>query len=119
MTPEDIETLYDAHAPRLYALALRIAGDPAAAAAALESAFLALWGTADLAEGEEFRTLVRLTRERALQRRQSQTPARAVDPQGATPATLVEEMFFGGLSLRQLAAAHGLDEAAARRMVLE
>ncbi len=119
MTPQDIEALYDAHAPRLYALALRITGDADAAAAALESAFLALWGTSDAHEGGELRTLVRLTRERALERKQGQTPVSPVDPRGPTPASLVEELFFGGLSLREIAARYGLDETQARRMILD
>lgn len=117
MTPETIESLYDAHAPRLYALALRITGDREAAAAALEDAFLRLWESADTPGGDELRFLVRLTRERSLARRPIQEAPAPVDDRGATPASLVEELFFGGVSLRDLAARYGLGESQVRRMI--
>jgi Sigma-70 region 2 len=117
MTSNDIESLYDAHAPRLYALALRITGDRDAAAAAIEDAFLRLWESPDERLEDDFRLLVRHTRERALARRQSQTAAPDVSPKGATPASLVEELFFGGVSLRDLAARYGLGEPQVRRMI--
>lgn len=119
MTPEDIQELYDAHAPRLYALALRITGDRDAAAAALEDAFLRLWESADTTAGDPFHSLVRLTRERALARRQGQSAASDVGTMDATPASLVEELFFGGLSLHDLARRHGLGESQVRRMIHE
>ena len=117
MTSQDIQDLYDAHAPRLYALALRITGDRDAAAAAIEDAFLRLWESADATGGDPFRILVRLTRERALARRQSQIPASDVGTMTATPASLVEELFFGGFSLRDLASRYGLGESQVRRMI--
>ena len=117
MGPQEIEALYDAHAPRLYALALRITGDQEAAAGALEEAFLRLWESADEAGGDQFRILVRLTREAALTRRQGQTATSNVSNQGATPAGLVEELFFGGLTLRDLAGRYGLGESELRRMI--
>ena len=117
MTSNDIENLYDAHAPRLYALALRITGDRDAAAAAIEDAFLRLWEFSDVPGEDEFRMLVRLTRERALARRQGQTAASDVATRGATPASLVEELFFGGVTLRDLAGRHGLGESQVRGMI--
>jgi len=117
MTSEEIQELYDAHAPRLYALALRIAGDRDAAAAAIEDAFLRLWESADAPGDAPFPMLVRLTRERALARRQSQSAASDVGTMTATPASLVEELFFGGLSLRDLAERYGLGESQVRRMI--
>ena len=117
MTSQDIETLYDAHAPRLYALALRIAGDRDAAAAAIEEAFLSLWESADTSGEDDFRMLVRLTRERALAHRQSQTAPRDVATRGATPASLVEELFFGGVTPRDLAGRYGLGESQVRGMI--
>jgi DNA-directed RNA polymerase specialized sigma24 family protein len=117
MGPQEIEALYDAHAPRLYALALRITGEREAAAAALEDAFSRLWESTDKAGEDQFRILVRLTREAALTRRQGQTAASDVSNQGATPAGLVEELFFGGLTLRDLAGRYGLGESELRRMI--
>jgi DNA-directed RNA polymerase specialized sigma24 family protein len=119
MTSVDIEELYDAHAPRLYALALRITGDRDAAAAALEDAFLRFWESADASGGDSFSILVRLTRERALARRQGQSTPSDVGTMTATPASLVEELFFGGVSLRDLAGRHGLGESQVRGMIRE
>lgn len=119
MTSQDIQDLYDAHAPRLYALALRITGDRDAAAAAIEDAFLRLWESAAEPGDAPFPLLVRLTRERALARRQGQSAASDVGTMAATPASLVEELFFGGLSLHDLAGRHGLGESQVRRMIQE
>jgi len=119
MGPQEIEALYDAHAPRLYALALRITGEREAAAAALEEAFLRLSESADSAGADQFRILVRLTREAALTRRQDQTAASIVSNQGAIPAGLVEELFFGGLALGDLAGRYGVGESELRRMIRE
>jgi hypothetical protein len=52
-----------------------------------------------------------------LTRRQGQTAASDVSNQGATPAGLVEELFFGGLTLRDLAGRYGLGESELRRMI--
>ena len=117
MGPQEIEILYDAHAPRLYALALRITGNEESAAAALEEAFVRLWESADVPGEDQFRILVRLTRDAALTRRQVQSTASSVDTQRATPAGLVEELFFGGLTLRELAGRYGLGEPELRRMI--
>src|SRR5213075_939325 len=99
MGPHEIETLYDAHAPRLYALALRITGDEESAAAALEEAFIRLSESTDSVAEDQFRILVRLTRDAALTRRPVQKRASAVDPK---EVSVVEELFFGGATLREL-----------------
>jgi DNA-directed RNA polymerase specialized sigma24 family protein len=117
MGPHEVETLYDAHAPRLYALALRITGDPERAAAAVEEAFIRLWESADEPSEDAFRTLVRLTRDAALPRKQGQTAASDVGKTGATPAGLVEDLYFEGLTLRDLAGRYGLGESELRRMI--
>ena len=119
MGPQEFESLYDAHAPRLYALALRITGDAEAAGAALEEAFVRLWESADETGEDQFRILVRLTRDAALTRRPVQTSASAVGTQRATPAGLVGEIFFGGATLRELAGRYGLGETELRRMIRE
>jgi hypothetical protein len=114
MGPHEIETLYDAHAPRLYALALRITGDREAAADALEEAFVRLSEMTDETAEDQFRILVRLTRDAALTRRPVQSSANAVDGEGAS---LVEELFFGGASVRDLARRRGVGETELRRMI--
>ena len=126
MGPHEIEALYDAHAPRLYALALRVTGgDRDAAAAALEEAFVRLSESADETGEDQFRILVRLTRDAALTRTPVQNAASAVSTIGATPAgppqaaKIVEELFFGGLTLRELAGRTGLGETELRRMIHE
>ena len=119
MGSQQIEALYDAHAPRLYALALRITGDEAAAAAALEEAFVRLSESADEAAEDQFRILVRLTRDAALTRRPVQKPASAVGTGRATPAGLVGALFFDGATLRELAGRYGLGQTELRRMILE
>ena len=117
LTTGDVAALYDAHAPRLYALALRITSDRDAATAAIEEAFLRVCESADEPAESTFRTLVRLTRERALAHRQGQSDSSDVRSDRATPAGLVEELFFGGLSLRDLAGRYGLGESQVRRMI--
>ena len=117
MGPQEIESLYDAHAPRLYALVLRITGDRDAASAALEEAFIRLWESADETAEDQFRILVRLTRDAALTRRQVQIAASTVGTKRATPAGLVDDLFFGGLTLGELAGRYGLEETELRRMI--
>ena len=119
MGPHEIEALYDAHAPRLYALALRITGEAEPAAAAVEEAFVRLWQSADETGQDQFRILVRLTRDAALTRRPVQRPVSDVAIKRATPAGLVDELFFGGADLRELAGRYGLGEEELRRMIRE
>jgi DNA-directed RNA polymerase specialized sigma24 family protein len=108
----DVLRLYDAHAPRLFALALRITGDERTAAAVLEEVFTSEAVPSELAD------LVRLTRERALAR-YDQWSAPAVEPSGMRPSArqIVEDAFYGGMSVADLARVYSLDEAAVRSML--
>ena len=108
----EVIALYDEHSPRLYALALRITGDPAAAAAVLEEVFTSRPLPAEL-EG-----LARITRERALAR-YDRSAAAPVEVSGMKPVprTLVEEAFFHGRSVADLAGAYSLPEETVRMML--
>jgi len=100
--------IYDRHAARLFAVALRIAGDRTAAADIIEEVFL----EADPNASEA--ALIRLTRERALARG---TRAQAVTAGQPTPRLLVEEAFYGGRDVRELSARYALPEQAVRSML--
>lgn len=108
----DILALYDAHASRLFALALRITGDEGAAAAVLEEVFTSEAVPAELAG------LVRLTRERALARYDRSVLA-AVEPSAMKPVPrqLVEDAFYGGMSVADLARIYSLSEETVRTML--
>jgi DNA-directed RNA polymerase specialized sigma24 family protein len=108
----DILNLYDAHASRLFALALRITGDESAAAAVLEEVFTSEAVPSELAE------LVRLTRERALARYDRSSLA-AVEPSAMKPVPrqLVEDVFYGGMSVADLARIYSLPEETVRTML--
>lgn len=115
MTVSDAELLYDRHAPRLYAVALRITGSEDAAAAVLEEAFRALAsGAAPTGAGEAW--LIRAVRDLSIVR-QSRTAAPAVDPMTPTPRSLVEEAFYGGADVSTLARRHRLAETEVRQML--
>lgn len=109
---KDILSLYDAHAPRLFALALRITGDEGAAAAVLEEVF-----TSE-AVPPELAGLVRLTRERALAR-YNRSAAGPVEPSGMKPfpRQLIEDVFYGGMSVADLARIYSLPEETVRTML--
>ena len=108
----DILALYDAHAPRLFALALRITGDEGAAAAVLEEVFTSEAVPSELAD------LVRLTRERALARYDRSVLA-PVEPSAMKPVPrqLVEDAFYGGMSVADLARIYSLPEETVRTML--
>ena len=108
----DILHLYDEHAPRLYAIALRITGDESAAADALEEVFVSL----DVSE--DIGGLVRAIREKSLAR-QNRTSGRSVETGGGapTPRLLVEKAFFEGKSVADLAKTFSIDEKAVRVML--
>jgi RNA polymerase sigma-70 factor (ECF subfamily) len=112
--------LYDRHAPCLFATARRITGEDAAATAAVEDLFLSLWdGSAryDAHFGSPQAWLVSLIRENALTR-QAQTSAAPVDANEApTPRRLVEQAFFGGRGVEELARAHSLTNEDVRAML--
>jgi DNA-directed RNA polymerase specialized sigma24 family protein len=108
----DILALYDDYAPRLYALALRITGDETAAAAVLEEVF------ASQQVPDFFVDLVRIVREKSLARPNRSSAPRVVNEGGApTPRRLVEEAFFEGKSVADLAKTFSLDESGVRIML--
>jgi DNA-directed RNA polymerase specialized sigma24 family protein len=112
-SPDEILRLYDEHAPRLFALALRITGDEAGAAAVLEDVFTSEAVPAELAQ------LVRMTRERALAR-YDRSGAAAVDSPGMKPVPrqLVEDAFYGGMSVADLARVYSLSEDSVRALLI-
>lgn len=107
-----LRQLYDEHAPTLFALALRVTGDRVAAAEVLAEVF------DGAGSAETYPSLVRRTRELALTR-QSQTGRPAVESIRELPAPrrLVEEAFFGGLRVPELASAYSLPEARVRELL--
>lgn len=111
-SPDEILKLYDAHAPRLFALALRITGDERAAAAILEEVFTSEQVPAELAD------LVRLTRQKSLQRYDRSAVAPVESP-GMKPSSrqLVEDAFYGGMSVGDLARVYGLPEETVKAML--
>ena len=101
-------TLYDRHAAQLFALALRITGDRAAAAEVISSAFISLGELA----GEA--SLVRATRDAALARRGRTAVAISGPP---TPKLLVEAAFYGGQGVSDLSETYALPERTVRSML--
>src|SRR6266568_6487884 len=101
-------TLYDRHAAELFALALRITGDHAAAAEVVSSAFLSLGELA----GEA--SLVRATRDAALARRGRAVIAMTGPP---TPLQLVEAAFYGGQRVSDVSQTFALPERTVRSML--
>ena len=115
MSPEQVIRLYDEHAPRLYALALRIlGGDEKSAASVLEEVFVSE------PVPEDFTGLVRAVRDRAVGR-QIRTGVRSVVSDGGVPSPrqLVEEAFYNGRSVPDLAKTFSIDEKAVRGMLIE
>ncbi len=108
-----IADLYDRHASRLYALALRITGDRDAAADALADAFDALGRNDEVRDPETF--LVRATRDYALARQTQKRPA-AVVPTAATPRQMVEDAWYG-MTVSDLATVYRISEADVRGML--
>lgn len=105
--------LYDEHAPRLYAIALRITGDRDVAAVVLEEVFV------DVANGaaDDFASLARSTRERSLARqiRSASPPVDRAEP--PKPRVLVEKVFYDGMTVSNLATAYSLSEELVRTML--
>jgi DNA-directed RNA polymerase specialized sigma24 family protein len=108
-----IADLYDRHASRLYALALRITGDRDAAADALADAFDALGRNDEVRDPENY--LVRATRDHALARQTQKRPA-AVVPAAATPRQLVEDAWYG-MTVSDLVTVYKISEADVRAML--
>ena len=108
----DIVRLYDEHAGRLYAIALRITGDEQAAAEALEEIFVSPSVPDDLVG------LVRAVREKSLTRQNRSSGRPVVDSGGPpTPRLVVEKAFYEGKSVAELAKTFSIDPQAVRVML--
>lgn len=105
-----ILALYERHAGRLYAVARRITGDDAIAAEVIGDIFVSIAGGGSPWERSEAE-LLRLTRDYALRRRVREPMTRAGAP---SPRQLVEEAFFDGRDVADLARIHGMPEEEVR-----
>jgi predicted RNA polymerase sigma factor len=112
----DLADIYDRHASLLYAIALRITNDRDAAADALESAFVAL--SRNQEAGDPVAYLVRVTRDCALAR-QTRPPSATVVVQEPSPGSMVEDAWYRGMTVKDLAARYGMSEAKARGMLCD
>lgn len=114
----DVAALYDNYASRVYALALRVTGDRETAADIVEDLFVRI-GNGSLAHDPRRGTfdawLIRTARDAALARREAQSPISTVHPGEATPRSLVEGAFFGGMNASDLARMYSLGEDEVRR----
>jgi DNA-directed RNA polymerase specialized sigma24 family protein len=108
--------IYDRHASRLYAIALRITGDRGAAADALESAFVALSKNGDV--GDPAAYLVHATRDCALAR-QTRPASATVVVKEPSARTMVEDAWYNGMTVSDLATRYGISEAKARGMLCD
>jgi predicted RNA polymerase sigma factor len=113
---QSLAELYDRHASRLYAISLRITDDRDAAADALESAFVALSRNDDV--GDPLAYLIHATRDCALARqtRPASTPVVLQEP---SARTMVEDAWYKGMTVNDLAMRYGISEAKARGMLCE
>lgn len=113
--------LYDRHSPTLFAVALRILGDRARAADVVEDLFVSLGnGSAryDPLCGSPAAWLIRQAREFALAR-EAQTTATSVDKEEPTPRRLVEQAFYRGQGVEELARAYSLTSDRVRAMLCD
>jgi predicted RNA polymerase sigma factor len=108
--------LYDRYASRLYAIALRITNDRDAAADALESAFVSLSKNAGV--GDPLAYLVHATRNGALAR-QTRPGSAPVVTQEPSPRSMVEDAWYNGMTVSDLATRYGISEAKARGMLCD
>ena len=114
------EELYERHAARIYALALRVTSRSEDAAAVVEDVFVSLAdGSAqyDPQTGSVSAWLLRLARDRSLERQIRSESAPVSVGSAPTPRSLVEEAFYGGKGVADLAARHSLSEASVREML--
>lgn len=119
-----VAALYDRHAPRMYALALRVTGDATAAAAVLAELFAAIVDGAlpHPATPDASAWLLRLTRDRAAAR-QTQNGRSSVDaltggPE-VPPRALVEAVYFGNVTVEEAARRLGTTEETIRTKLKE
>lgn len=114
----DIAALYDSYASRVYALALRITGRSEVAADIVEDLFIRI-GNGSLAHDPRLGSfdswLIREARDIALKRREAQSAVSTVHQGEATPRTLVEAAFFGGMTATELSRMYSLGEDEVRR----
>jgi predicted RNA polymerase sigma factor len=108
--------LYDRYAARLYAIALRITNDGDAAADALEAAFVSL--SKNPGVGDPSAYLVRATRDCALAR-QTQPASATVVVAEPSPRRMVEDAWYNGMTVSDLATRYGISEAKARGMLCD
>ena len=113
---QSLAEIYDRHASRLYAIALRITGDRDAAADALEAAFLALSRNDDIDDPDAY--LIHATRDCALAR-QTRPASATVVPKEASPRMLVEDAWYNGMNVTDLAKRYGIAEEKARVMLCD
>ncbi len=113
---QSLADLYDRHAPRLYAIAIRITEDRDAAADALEAAFLGLSRGEDVRD--EVAYLIHATRDCALAR-QTRPASAAVVSKEPSPRTIVEDAWYKGMNVKDLASRYGISEENARGMLCE
>jgi DNA-directed RNA polymerase specialized sigma24 family protein len=113
---QSLAGLYDRYASRLYAIALRITNDGDAAADALESAFVAL--SRKDAVGDPAAYLVHAVRDCALARQTRPGSATVVVPE-PSPRSMVEEAWYDGMTVSDLATRYGISEAKARGMLCD
>jgi len=110
----ELSDLYDRHAPRLFAVALRITSDRNSAARALEETFALLRGY-DTRFGSPEAWLLRTVRDRALAQQDRSASTNVGQMVGGPPTArqLVEEAFYRGRTASDLARAHGLEDRGA------
>ena len=113
---QSLADLYDRHAARLYAIALRITSDRDTAADALEAAFVALSQNDDAGDAAVY--LIHATRDCALARQTQPAPATVV-PKEAEPRALVEDAWYNGMNVNDLAVRYGIPEEKARGLLCE
>jgi predicted RNA polymerase sigma factor len=113
---QSLADLYDRHASRLYAIALRITNDRDAAADALESAFVSLSKNVDA--GDPAAYLIHATRDCALAR-QTRPASTTVVVEEPSARSMVEEAWYSGMTVSDLAKRYGISEAKARGMLCD
>lgn len=113
---QSLAELYDRHASCLYAIALRITGDRDAAADALEKAFVALSRNDDV--GDPAAYLIHATRDCALARQSRPAPATVVVEEPSA-RSIVEDAWYNGMTVSDLAKRYGISEAKTRGMLCD
>jgi len=113
---QSLADLYDRHASRLYAIALRITDDRDAAADALEAAFVSLSKNAAVEDPAAY--LIHATRDCALAR-QTRPASTTVVVEEPSARRMVEEAWYNGMTVSDLAKRYGISEAKARGILCD